>query len=1040
MLRFYIYVFVFMFSQSALSALDDCPASSGVISAGNGYCIVSSVTTGTKIRLNFSTGFDSATLIEDDITAPTKTDAVYASHGITLSKAVDVAEASALASKASGNNGETVGAQRKISFIKAAEIIADQIVSTETIIVDAQFTNLDCSANQAVLGSASATSFMYAASAPVGADDNTWYPVGLYNALSGIDNYPSSGSITNYANNPGSITADSDLFTSYNYASGTNNCLEISNGWYYGFDAPPSEVYQDGMGNHLVDADNNPLAITYIGFTTVLLHEMLHGLGFSSLTYSDGSKFSSKEDIYSNFLYSAADSATWQGNTLSNGQRQSSGISDTGLLWSGANVNAQAIGQLTAGFQNNDGDPAFNSGDKVQMYAPNPAKSGSSISHFNTAASPNEIMEPQYTAGSLDIGLALYLLKDIGWDIVVPSSNTAPTITAADQSTNEDAAEVVDASSWGSDTDGDALTYSINSVCATNITCSINSDGTSLTMTPAADHNGGTHVITVSVSDGKGGSASDTFNLNVIAQNDDPNISGIPNQSIKVGEYKDLDVSTFSADVDGDGLTYSTTACGANLTCTFQDATTLRVAAGAGVGSTVSVTVKVDDSNSGINTDTFDVSIVTAIPSTTIEVGGSTHNDGDTFILSDNSTQINVNNGSGNYSYSLDYNSSNVTGLIAENTAGLTIGLPATGEFAGDYTLTITDNGDGDVVTLIVTRPLRLSWSTKALLNDDMSQTLKVEGGAAGTVYSIVQSGSADLIFRDGSGASITTATAANDAEAFNSAMVQLDSLDVADISYMDVTVQSSYEDVIETDVKVYPSSLHHFTVENDLNEALVGALATLDGNELLLRELNLVNNFSTDTHGEFTVLLPDTSVLPASESYAMTISATGYTPATLVLSSENTAHKVVLTELVNGISINGEISAGGNQNLLLQVPVVIITYDDGTTEAIAVSVSLATQASFSLEVDLNAKSLSLLSISQAESVTVDLDMSNVSQSQNLEVFLLNNISVVATRPVDTGDTGSAAGGSLIWFNLFLFGVLLASRLLLKRAKMKVCI
>ena len=29
---------------------------------------------------------------------------------------------------------------------------------------------------------------------------------------------------------------------------------------------------------------------------------------------------------------------------------------------------------------------------------------------------------------------------------------------------------------------------------------------------------------------------------------------------------------------------------------------------------------------------------------------------------------------------------------------------------------------------------------------------------------------------------------------------------------------------------------------------------------------------------------------------------------------------------------------------------------------------------------------------------------------------------------------------SLIWFNLFLFGVLLASRLLLKRAKMKVCI
>lgn len=1231
MLRFYIYVFVFMFSQSALSALDDCPASSGVISAGNGYCIVSSVTTGTKIRLNFSTGFDSTTLIEDDIAAPTKTDAVYASHGITLSKAVDVAEASALASKASGNNGETVGAQRKISFIKAAEIIADQIVSTETIIVDAQFTNLDCSANQAVLGSASATSFMYAASAPAGADDNTWYPVGLYNALSGIDNYPSSGSITNYANNPGSITADSDLFTSYNYASGTNNCLEISNGWYYGFDAPPSEVYQDGVGNHLVDADSNPLAITYIGFTTVLLHEMLHGLGFVSLTYSDGSKFSSKEDIYSNFLYSAADSANWQGNTLSNGQRQSSGISDTGLLWSGANVNAQAIGKLTSGFQNNDGDPAFNSGDRVQMYAPNPVKNGSSISHFNTAASPNEIMEPQYTAGSLDIGLALYLLKDIGWDIVVPSSNTAPSITAFDQSTNEDVAKVVDASSWGGDTDGDTLTYSISSSCATNITCTINSNGTSLTMTPAANHNGGTHTITVTVDDGNGGSANDTFNLNVIAQNDDPVIAGIPNQSVKVGEFKDIVLSGYASDVEGDGLSFTATACGANLTCSFPSSTTIRVAAGAGAGSTVSVTVEADDSNGGTNTDTFDVSITAAavsnsaptitavnqstnediakvvdasswgndtdgdtltysinsacatniicsinsngtnltmipaanhnggthsitinvsdgnggsasdtfnlnviaqndapaitgipnqtikageskdinlaayasdiesdgltfsatacganltctfpsattirvaasagaastasvtvevndsnggtntdtfdvsitssLPSTTVEVGGSAHNDGDTVILSDSSIQINVNNGSGDYSYSLDYNSSDVSSLISSNASGLTIALPTSGEFAGDYTLMITDNGDGDIITITITRPLRLTWSTKVFLNGDVSQTLKVEGGAAGTVYSLVQSGDADLIFRDISDSSVTTATAMDDAVSFNAALVHLDSLVVAAISSMDVTVQSSYDDVIEAGVKVYPSSLHSFTVTNSSGDVLGSAVATLNGAEALLAELGVSTNHNVDANGEFTVLLPDTSALPVGSSYAMSVSLAGYSSASLVLNSESTVHDVVLVELTNGITLIGNINAQGSQNLLQQAPVVTISYGDGTAETISVAVTSATRASFSHEVDLNLKSLNLLSISQAESVTVDLNMSNVSQSQNLDIFLLNNVSIVATKPVDTtpGSSGGAAG-SLIWFNLFLFAALLFRFLLLKRRELE---
>jgi hypothetical protein len=905
-----------------------------------------------------------------------------------------------------GNNGASIGAQRTLSFIKAAEILADKVVSSQIIVVDANFTVLSCTTSSAILGSAGATTNTgNVTPLPATAVSNTFYPVGLINALGSTD----------YA---GGL---SDITSQFNSNIGNAGCLQSSNGWYYGFDAPPAN---------------------YIGFTTVLLHEMTHGLGFASLVdASTGAKPSGLDDIFSNNLYSKSNSSTWAvAGGLSNAQRAASAISNTGLLWNGANVNAQAEGLLSAGYDDDDFSSSFTSGDRIQMYAPSPVESGSSVSHFNTAASPNEIMEPQYTAGQLDLGLALYLLKDIGWTVTPNAANAVPTITAIDQSTNEDVDKVLDASSWGNDTDGDTLSYSINSACASNITCSINSDGTSLSMTPAANHNGGTHVITVNVSDGKGGSASDTFNLNVIAQNDDPVISGIPNQSIKVGEYKDLDMSTFAADVDGDGLTYSTTACGANLTCTFQDATTLRITAGAGVGSTVSVTVKVDDSNSGINTDTFNVSIVTVIPSTSIEVGGSTHNDGDTFILSDNSTQINVNNGTGNYSYGLDYNSSDVTGLIAENTEGLTIGLPATGEFAGDYTLTITDNGDGDVITLTVTRPLRLSWSTKALLNGDVSQTLKIEGGAAGTVYSIAQSGSADLIFRDDSDTSVITATAMNDAEAFNAALIHLDSLNVADISYMDVTVQSSYDDVIEEGVKVYPSSLHDFTVENSSSEVLEGALATLDGNELLLTELNLLNSFSTDANGEFTVLLPDTSVLSAGESYAMTVSATGYTSANLVLDSDNLAHSIVLTELVNGITINGEISARGSQNLLQQSPVVTITYDDGTTETIAVSVSLATQASFSLEVDLNAKSLSLLSISQAESVTVELDMSNVSQSQNLEVFLLNNISVVATRPVDTGETGSAAGGSLLWFNVFLFGVLLAWRLLLNRARVKACI
>ena len=408
-----------------------------------------------------------------------------------------------------GNNGTTIGAQRKLSFIKAAEILSEKIISSQTIIIDANFdSKMACSAFAATLGSAGATTNITGSRASSDLLPNTFYPIGLANAISNKD----------------LNTRLSDIRASFNADLGDANCLSGSF-WYYGFDAP---------------------AGTNIGFTTVLLHEIIHGLGFASLTdASTGAKPSGLNDIFSNFLYSAADSANWTvAGGLTNRQRAASAISDTGLLWNGSHVNTAAEGVLNAGFNDADASASFTTGDRVQMYAPNPIVGGSSVSHFDTAASPDEIMEPQYTAGSLDIGLASYLLKDIGWKIAEPAVdaepavNAEPTIIAIAQSTTEDAIKVVDASRWGNDTDGDTLTYSIRRNCAPNITCRINSDGTNLTMTPAANHNGGTHSILINVSDGKGGSASDTFNLNVSAQNDAPVISGIPNQTIEAGQFQ----------------------------------------------------------------------------------------------------------------------------------------------------------------------------------------------------------------------------------------------------------------------------------------------------------------------------------------------------------------------------------------------------------------------------------------------------------------------------------------------------------------------
>jgi|GEM_PF-1960849 len=946
MFKFFMLISAMLASQFSFAAA--CPASSTTTTAGNGNCTI----TGTQstIQLNFNSGFDDTTAV----------------------------------SAVGGNAGTNVGSQRKLSFIKAGEIIADQVNSSQTIVVDADFSALSCSAGSAVLGSAGATTNTGNVSPMPGAAVlNTFYPIGLINAMGNAD----------YG------AGISDVTAQFNSNIGNIGCLQSSNGWYYGYDAPPAN---------------------YIGFTTVLLHEVTHGLGFASLVdASSGVKPSGLDDIFSNNLYSKLNSANWSNaGGLSNAQRAAAAISGDGLLWDATNVNTQAIGVLTAGYQDNDSSGTFTANDRVQMYAPNPVESGSSVSHFDTAASPNELMEPQYTAGQMDLGLALYLLKDIGWSVSAAVSNTAPVLTAVDQSTNEDTAKVVDASAWATDADADTLTYTVSSSCASNITCSINTNGTNLTMTPSANHNGGTHTITINVSDGNGGTDSDTFNLNVIAQNDDPSISGLANINLQDGSSTDITLSTYSNDIDGDALTYSDTACGANLACSFPSAGVLRVAASGGVGSTVTVTIEVDDSNGGTNTDSFDVSITSSTPSTTVNIGGGEINDGGTLDIGLGSGQIDVNNGSGNYSYALDYNSSDVTSLINSNASGLTIGLPESGEFAGDYTLTITDSGDGDVITLTITRPLRLVWSATAILEGDNAQTLKIEGGAHGTSYALSEIAGDELIFKNAVGTVISNATADNSHD-FNAANVYLATEPVSGVNALDVEVRvsSTYDDVDQT-VQVVPSISHDFTVEDTNSNAINNAKISLTGSESVLSNMNLEADYYSNASGQVSIELPDTG-----DSITLTTTASGYASGTLNVDNGITTHTVTLTEVVNGLTITGSISALGTQDFTAHSPSVIISYTDGSSDVVPVTVSTVSQANFTHSVDLNLKSLNAMKVEQDDSLNIDMNISNVQQDRTYNILLERHVAVVSSQPI-----GSSGGGSLPWYTLLLLPFLIRPR------------
>src|SRR5262245_41350562 len=140
-----------------------------------------------------------------------------------------------------GNNGTTIGQQRLNAFQAAADIWGSILDSKVPIFINAQFTPLACTATQALLGSAGATSAH--GNCPNSILKNTWYHQALANRLAETD-----------------LSASNDINANFNVNLGNPGCL-TGIGWYLGLD-----------NNHG----------TQIDLVTVLLHEFGHGLGFAS--------------------------------------------------------------------------------------------------------------------------------------------------------------------------------------------------------------------------------------------------------------------------------------------------------------------------------------------------------------------------------------------------------------------------------------------------------------------------------------------------------------------------------------------------------------------------------------------------------------------------------------------------------------------------------------------------------------------------------------------------------------------------------------
>jgi hypothetical protein len=286
-----------------------------------------------------------------------------------------------------GNSGTTLGQQRLIAAQSAANIWGAVLTSNVPIVISATWrTDMPCEDTGATLATAGSNS---ATRNFPGGIPNTLYPLALANALSGTDRNGTSV----------------EIGARFNARIGQAGCLSTRT-WYNGLD--------------------NIHGSTGIDLVTVALHEFGHGLGFASFTdETNGIEPLGLPSVYDLFLKDNTTGKLWP--NMTDSERVASAINSHNLVWIGSQVTASVPSVLSSGFDLQNHPPVF---------TPNPVAPGSSVSHWDTILTPNQLMEPNISntlthSVSAPQDLTLAAMIDIGWGAAGgPTPTPTPTPTA----------------------------------------------------------------------------------------------------------------------------------------------------------------------------------------------------------------------------------------------------------------------------------------------------------------------------------------------------------------------------------------------------------------------------------------------------------------------------------------------------------------------------------------------------------------------------------------------------------------------------------